>query len=78
MTYVLWIIRNMAGIRWNTLVRIIVGITQVMLGLVMIFNGVMMLNQSWEAMKDLFCVEPVLVFFLIFSKYLICLKSIIL
>ena len=37
MTYVLWIIRNMAGIRWNTLVRIIVGITQVMLGLVMIW-----------------------------------------
>ncbi len=40
-----------------------------LLGLVMIFNGVMMLNQSWEAMKDLFCVEPVLVFFLLFVYY---------
>ena len=37
MKYVVWIIRNMAGIRWNTLVRVIVGITQVMLGLVMIW-----------------------------------------
>ncbi len=37
MTYVLWILRNMAGIRWNTLTRIVVGITQVMLGLVMIW-----------------------------------------
>ena len=37
MTYVLWILRNMAGIRWNTLIRIVVGITQVMLGLVMIW-----------------------------------------
>ena len=37
MRYVLWIIRNMVGIRWNTLIRIVVGITQVMLGLVMIW-----------------------------------------
>lgn len=37
MQYVLWILRNMAGIRWNTLIRIVVGITQVMLGLVMIW-----------------------------------------
>ncbi len=37
MTYVLWILRNMVGIRWNTLIRIVVGITQVMLGLVMIW-----------------------------------------
>ena len=37
MNYVLWILRNMAGIRWNTLVRVVVGITQVMLGLVMIW-----------------------------------------
>ena len=37
MKYVVWILRNMAGIRWNTLVRVIVGITQVMLGLVMIW-----------------------------------------
>ncbi len=37
MKYVLWIVRNMAGIRWNTLVRVVVGITQVVLGLVMIW-----------------------------------------
>ena len=37
MKYILWIGRNMAGIRWNTLVRIVVGITQVMLGLLMIW-----------------------------------------
>ena len=37
MSYILWIIRNMVGIRWNTLIRIVVGVTQVMLGLVMIW-----------------------------------------
>jgi ABC-type multidrug transport system fused ATPase/permease subunit len=37
MKYIVWIWRNMAGIRWNTLVRIVVGITQVMLGLIMIW-----------------------------------------
>ncbi len=37
MKYVAWIIQNMAGIRWNTLIRIVVGVTQVMLGLVMIW-----------------------------------------
>ena len=37
MKYILWILRNMVGIRWNTLIRIVVGITQVMLGLVMIW-----------------------------------------
>ena len=37
MRYIVWIWRNMAGIRWNTLVRIVTGITQVMLGLFMIW-----------------------------------------
>ena len=37
MKYVAWIIQNMAGIRWNTLIRVVVGVTQVMLGLVMIW-----------------------------------------
>ena len=37
MKYVAWIIQNMAGIRWNTLIRVVVGITQVVLGLVMIW-----------------------------------------
>ena len=40
-----------------------------LLGLVLIFNGVMLLIQNWEEMKDLFCVEPVLVFFLLFVYY---------
>ena len=37
MKYVAWIIQNMVGIRWNTLIRVVVGITQVVLGLVMIW-----------------------------------------
>lgn len=37
MKYIVWIWRNMAGIRWNTTVRIIAGITQVLLGLLMIW-----------------------------------------
>ena len=37
MKYVAWIIQNMAGIRWNTLIRVVVGITQVVLGMVMIW-----------------------------------------
>ncbi len=39
------------------------------LGVVFIFNGVMMLHQRWERMKDLFCVEPALIFFLLFVYY---------
>lgn len=38
-------------------------------GLVMIFNGIMLLVQRWERMKDLLCVEPALVFFLLFVYY---------
>jgi ABC-type multidrug transport system fused ATPase/permease subunit len=37
MKYVVWIWRNMSGIRANTLLRIMIGITQVMLGLLMIW-----------------------------------------
>ena len=37
MKYISWIVRNMAGIRLNTLVRIIAGIIQVFLGLFMIW-----------------------------------------
>jgi len=37
MKYVVWILRSMKGIRVNTLVRIVAGITQVMLGLLMIW-----------------------------------------
>ena len=37
MKYLAWIWRNMKGIRWNTAVRIVAGISQVMLGLLMVW-----------------------------------------
>ena len=37
MKYVWWIWRNTDGIRWNTAVRIVAGIGQVMLGLMMVW-----------------------------------------
>lgn len=40
-----------------------------LVGVVFIFNGVMMCVQRWERMKDLFCVEPALLFFLLFVYY---------
>ena len=40
-----------------------------LIGLTLVFNGIMMQLQPWERMKDLFFVEPVLVFFLLFVYY---------
>ena len=40
-----------------------------LIGVVLIFNGVMLMIQRWERMKDLFCVEPALLFFLLFVYY---------
>lgn len=40
-----------------------------LVGIVMIFNGVMLLLQRMERMRDLLCVEPALVFFLLFVYY---------
>ena len=37
MKYVVWLWRNSQGIRWNTLVRIVVGVGQVVLGLLMVW-----------------------------------------
>ena len=37
MKYVVWLWRNTKGIRWNTAVRIVVGIIQVALGLTMVW-----------------------------------------
>ena len=37
MNYVVWLWRNSRGLRWNTLVRIVVGIGQVVLGLLMVW-----------------------------------------
>lgn len=40
-----------------------------LVGVVLIFNGIMLRIQRWERMKDLFCVEPALLFFLLFVYY---------
>ena len=40
-----------------------------LLGLVLVLNGVMMRIQQWERMKDLFFVEPALLLFLMFVYY---------
>ena len=37
MKYIVWIWRNMSGIRWNTIARMVIGIVQVLLGLLMIW-----------------------------------------
>ncbi len=37
MRYILWLWRNSCGIRWNTAVRIVTGIGQVVLGLLMVW-----------------------------------------
>lgn len=46
-----------------------VAIIILLVGLMMLFNGGMLLVQRWEGMKDLFCVEPVLLFFMLFVYY---------
>lgn len=40
-----------------------------LLGLVLLLNGIMMRIQQWERMKDLFFVEPALLLFLLFVYY---------
>ncbi len=40
-----------------------------LLGLACVFNAIMFRIQSWERMKDLFCVQPALFFFLLFVYY---------
>ena len=37
MKYISWLWRNSQGIRWNTAVRIVTGIGQVVLGLLMVW-----------------------------------------
>ena len=37
MKYIVWFWRNSQGIRWNTAVRIVTGIGQVVLGLMMVW-----------------------------------------
>lgn len=46
----------------NAIIIIIVGIT-------FLFNAIMLRLQSWERMKDLFCVQPALFFFMLFVYY---------
>lgn len=40
-----------------------------LVGLFLLFNGIMFHLQNWERMKDLFCVEPAIFFFLLFVYY---------
>ena len=46
-----------------------IAIVLVLIGVMLLFNGIMMLIQRWERMKDLFFVEPVILFFLLFVYY---------
>ena len=59
MKYLIWIGRNMAGIRWNTLVRIVVGITQVMLGLLMIWFSKQFIDVTIRTGSDQDVIEMV-------------------
>lgn len=45
------------------------GIMILLLGLVLLLNGIMLRIQRWERMKDLFFVEPALLLFLMFVYY---------
>ena len=46
-----------------------VAIILLLIGAMLLFNGIMMRIQRWERMKDLFFVEPVILFFLMFVYY---------
>jgi len=46
-----------------------VAIILLLIGVMLLFNGIMMRVQRWERMKDLFFVEPVILFFLLFVYY---------
>jgi len=46
-----------------------IAIVLLLIGLMLVFNGIMMRIQRWERMKDLFFVEPVILFFLLFVYY---------
>lgn len=46
-----------------------IAIVIVLVGVFFIYNGIMLRSQPWERMKDLFCIEPVLFFFLLFVYY---------
>ena len=46
-----------------------IAIVLLLVGVMLVFNGIMMRVQRWESMKDLFFVEPVILFFLLFVYY---------
>lgn len=46
-----------------------VAVVILLVGVMLIFNGIAMRIQRWESMKDLFFVEPVVLFFLLFVYY---------
>lgn len=55
-------LRLLSGIMNNAILVIILGIT-------FLVNAIMLLIQPWERMKDFFCVQPALIFFLLFVYY---------
>ena len=46
MKYVAWLWRNSRGIRWNMAVRIVTGITQVALGLLMVWLSRLFIDET--------------------------------
>ena len=46
-----------------------IAVVLLLIGVMLAFNGIMMRIQRWERMKDLFFVEPVILFFLLFVYY---------
>lgn len=55
-------LRLVSGIMNNAIIIIILGIT-------CLINAIMLRIQPWERMKDFFCVQPALIFFLLFVYY---------
>ncbi len=55
-------LRFLSGIMNNAILIIIFGIT-------FLVNAIMLRLQPWERMKDFFCVQPALIFFLLFVYY---------
>lgn len=55
-------IKLLSSVMNNAIIIMIVGIA-------LVFNAIMLRIQSWESMKDLFCVQPALFFFMLFVYF---------
>ena len=65
-TFLFW---NGAVSTWLVSLVMNIAVIIMLVGITLIFNAVMLKIQTWENMKDLFCVEPALFFFLLFVYY---------